>query len=389
MTRSAPKRVMFYVQHLLGIGHLARASLICDGLVDKGFEVTMVMGGMPVAGFPGKRVEVIYLPVLKAGCFQFNDLTDANGILVDEEYRNNRRDQLLAIFERVRPDILIIEAFPFGRRQMKFELIPLLEAAKSASWKPLVAGSVRDIVQEKKKLKRLKETVATVISYYDLLLVHGDPEFCALHETFELADQFEHLIKYTGIVSADIPPLTGPQYDVVVSAGGGAAGELIMSNALNARPLTCLSNANWCFLTGPNLSKKMQETLRHQANKKLTIETHRTDFRAMLAHARLSISQAGYNTTADILRAKCPNVLVPFSLGGETEQTRRVARLSERGLALSIAEENINPKALAHVIDQAFERSWRVFDDIKFDLKGASQSAEILLSALQLKKLKA
>ena len=143
-------RVMFYVQHLLVLGHLARASLSCAGLVEHKFDVKMVMGGAPVAGFPGPGIEVEYLPVLKAGSFQFNDLTDENGTIASQQYLDDRRDRLLSLFTAYQPDILIVEAFPFGRRQMRFELIPLLEAAKSADWKPLVVGSVRDRSEERR-----------------------------------------------------------------------------------------------------------------------------------------------------------------------------------------------------------------------------------------------
>ena len=380
-------RVMFYVQHLLGIGHLARASLICEGLVKQGLEVKMVMGGAPVAGFPGNGVDVAYLPVLKAGCMAFNDLTDEEGNLADQQYLDNRRDQLLTLFDEYRPDILVIEAFPFGRRQMRFELIPLLEKAKQADWSPRVAGSLRDILQQKTKMKRLEETVATLNKYFDLLMVHGDPQFVTLGETFALADKIEHLIAYTGIVSADIPPLTGPHYDVVVSAGGGAAGELIMLNALSAKPMTSLGDASWCFITGPNLSKNIRNKLAAEKPENVTIETHRTDFRALLAHARLSISQAGYNTTADILRAGCCSVLVPFSSGGETEQTHRATRLSERGLAMVVSEEGITPQRLAEVIDQAVVNNpanpKSVSSTAPLALDGARQSAKVLAGMLK------
>ena len=382
-------RVMFYVQHLLGIGHLARASLVCKGLVRQGLEVKMVMGGAPVEGFPGNGIDVAYLPGLKAGCMEFNALTDLTGTPVDAIYLDNRRDQLLALFDEMQPDILVIEAFPFGRRQMRFELIPLLERAKQADGSPLVAGSVRDIVQEKTKPQRLEETVATLNKYFDVLMVHGDPQFATLGETFKLANEIDHLISYTGIVSADIPPLSGPGYDVVVSAGGGAAGELIMLNAYKARPLTCLADATWCFITGPNVSENVRQKLGADFCDNVTIETHRTDFRALLAAARLSISQAGYNTTADILRAGCPSVLVPFSSGGETEQTHRATRLSERGLAMSIAEQGLTPERLACIIDQAVANDQVAGSDQAADkrpslaLDGAEQSAKILCRALE------
>jgi predicted glycosyltransferase len=65
-TRPRP-RVLFYVQHLLGIGHLARASRIANALADDDFEVTVVTGGMPVSGFPGPRVRHVALPPITAG----------------------------------------------------------------------------------------------------------------------------------------------------------------------------------------------------------------------------------------------------------------------------------------------------------------------------------
>ena len=43
----------------------------------------------------------------------------------------------------------MIEAFPFGRRQMRFELLPLLDAIAAMTPKPLLVTSVRDILQER------------------------------------------------------------------------------------------------------------------------------------------------------------------------------------------------------------------------------------------------
>ena len=67
-------RVFFYVQHLLGIGHLARASRIADAMADDGFHVTVATGGTPVAGFPGPKVSHITLPAIVAGDAGFSGL---------------------------------------------------------------------------------------------------------------------------------------------------------------------------------------------------------------------------------------------------------------------------------------------------------------------------
>ena len=41
-------RVFFYVQHLLGIGHLKRAAAVARALVEAGAEVEFVLGGRMV-----------------------------------------------------------------------------------------------------------------------------------------------------------------------------------------------------------------------------------------------------------------------------------------------------------------------------------------------------
>lgn len=58
------RRVFFYVQHLLGIGHLARASRIASALAADGFDVTVVTGGTAVPGFPSADLKHVALPRL-------------------------------------------------------------------------------------------------------------------------------------------------------------------------------------------------------------------------------------------------------------------------------------------------------------------------------------
>lgn len=378
---TAPKKIMFYVQHLLGIGHLARASLICQQFAGQGHDVTMVMGGAPVKGFPASTIKVLQLPVLKAGLKRFNDLTDEHGTIVGEDYKQKRRDMLLEFFDQYNPDILIIEAFPFGRRQMRFELIPLLEAARARKNKTLIAGSVRDIVQIKKKPERNFETVETIWKYYDLLLVHGDPNFVKLNQTFPLTDQIEDFIHYTGIVAGQVGELQGRSYDVVVSAGGGVVGEKIMLNAIKAKPLSKFSNASWCFLVGPNLSQDVREKLSAINDGSVTIENARPDFRALLAAAKLSISQAGYNTTADILQAGCASILVPYAEDGETEQTCRAEKLQTKGLVVVVREKDISPDKIATAIDSSVKHLKRDIE-VPLNMDGAAQSVQILLNCL-------
>jgi predicted glycosyltransferase len=376
--------VLVYVQHLLGIGHLARASLIADAIRQAGLRVKLVLGGPPVPGFPTAGLETIALPPVKAGQGGFSQLVDLAGRPVSEAVLARRRDQLLAAFDAARPDIVLIEAFPFGRRQMRFELQPLLERARRAEWGPLVACSLRDILQEGRKAGRDRETVSVIQRYFDLVLVHGDPSLIKLDATFPLAHEIAPLIRYTGIVAGPVGDLDGPAFDVVVSAGGGAAGARLMRAACAAMPRTNLRNARWGFVTGPNLPADIAAELAGGLPVNAVLASHRGDFRALLNHARLSISQAGYNTAADVLSAGCRAVMVPFAEAGETEQARRAAALGGLGLVHVVEESALSPDSLALAVDRAMASAAPAPSGLRLD--GAESTAALLLAALQAKR---
>ena len=65
---------------------------------------------------------------MKAADPQFSALADADGRPLDDAFRAARRDHLIELFSNERPAAIITEMFPFGRRQLRFELVPLLEA---------------------------------------------------------------------------------------------------------------------------------------------------------------------------------------------------------------------------------------------------------------------
>ncbi len=374
------RRVLFYVQHLLGIGHLARASRIAAALADAGLSTTVVTGGMPVPGFPGPSVDHVSLPPVTAADEGFSGLVDAESRPVDAIFEAQRRTLLIDTFRETAPDILIVEAFPFGRRQMRFELLPLLDAAAAAMPRPLIATSVRDILQERTKPGRNEESAALVARYFDRVLVHGDPRFVRIEETFPLAGGFAEKIVYTGLVSAPRPAPSPERFDIVVSAGGGAAGRDLVAAAVDASRL--LDPAlSWCLVTGPNLAQAEFDAALARAPGNLSVHRFRRDFGALLAAAGLSVSQAGYNTVCDVLQAGCRSVLVPFASGGETEQTVRAERLAARGLAHVVPEEGLTGAVLAKAIEGALAGAPPATADLRLD--GARQTASLLQNLAQ------
>lgn len=365
-------RVLFYVQHLLGIGHLARASRVANALAADGFAVTVVTGGVPVPGFPGPDVAIVELPAI-ASDQGFSGLADASGKPVDEAFKARRRDALLDVLAEVRPDIVVIEAYPFGRRQMRFELLPFIDAIQAMRPKPALVTSIRDLLQERVKAGRNQETLDILNRHFDLVMVHGDPAFAGLGETFSLAPSITADIAYTGLVAAPATEPSPERYDVVVSAGGGAAGRLLVEAAVAAARV---SDRRWCLITGPNLPQVDFDRAAGSAPAHLEIFRFRKDFPALLASAGLSVSQAGYNTVGDVLQAGCRAIYVPFAAGGETEQTARAERLERLELAAWIAESDLTPERLAATIEEQFAMPKPASHSL--DLDGARKSAAVL-----------
>lgn len=367
--------VMVYVQHLLGIGHQMRAAMIIRAMQAAGMNVTCVSGGEPGSMPDLGGARLIRLPALRAADSSFRHLVDEQGRELDEEGRARRRAALLAAFTEIRPQALVIESFPFARWQFRFELLPLLQAARGAGTQ--VACSVRDILVARNDPDRLDAIVAILRRSFDAILVHGDERVVPFGATFGAVGRIADLIRYTGYVAPpppDCDPMGPGAGEVVVAAGGGAVGGALFRAALAARPLTRLSGAPWRLVTGPNLPSAERQTL--AAPTGVTIDTIRHDYREILSRAKLSVSQAGYNTVMDILVAGVRAVLVPFSAGKETEQPLRARILAERGRVCSVSEGELSAQVLAAAIDAAAEMPPP--RPPAFDLDGADGTVRIV-----------
>lgn len=371
-------RVFFIVQHLLGIGHVMRSKRITKALLDTGFEVDIVLGGTQTpAEFP-TGAKCFQLSPYKAGPGGFSDLVDENNVSVDDKYKKDRLEQLLALLRSRAPDIIFTEAFPFARHQLDFEFIPLLEAAGKMTQRPLIACSVRDLLHKKVAPGRDERTVELLRQFYDFVFLHADPDFAALDGTFRFAKEVSYLTHYTGLVTPDADEVrTGAAYDVIVSAGGGAVGKPLFEAALAAMPLTRYANDQWGFITGPNLPEETIQKIENAARPNLTVERFRPDFSAMLKDIKVLVSQSGYNTSSDILRAGCRSVLVPYVREGLTEQTDRAVLFEQRGLAVNLKQVDMTAKSLASAIDEAGEMAAPDPSQIP-NLNGAYETAKIL-----------
>lgn len=375
---------MIYVQHLLGIGHLMRARLIAEALADIGFDVHLVSGGMPIGGRLPRNVRTVQLPPIRVTDASFTPLRDANYAPIDDAYRQTRRELLLAAYATATPAAILFETFPFGRRALRFELVPLLERIEATRPRPLVVASVREILQAQPKAEREREMLAFAKRWFDAILVHGDPRFARFEDTYPLARELAPPVHYTGFVLAPAAAHAAHDADVrdevVVSAGGGAVGIDLLAAALSAQQHSRFGHLTWRVLAGPNIAEEGFRRLRSKAGPHAVVERARVDFAALLRRALISISQGGYNTVLDVVTSGARPVVAPFTGRGETEQRARADRLRDLGLAIVVDDREMTPRSLAAAVDDAGSgEQWGRWD---FDSDGAVRSAAFIAQSL-------
>ncbi|MBK1696839.1 glycosyltransferase family protein [Rhodovibrio salinarum] len=372
--------VLIHVQHLLGIGHLQRASRIAAGCAAAGLETVLASGGLPVPDLQPGAARLEQLPAARAGDASFSHLADADGRSVDDAWKTARRDATLALFEREWPRVLLLELFPFGRRSLRFELLPLLEAAHARRPRPWVVVSLRDLLNPPGP-EKADWAIDIVDRYVDRVLVHGDPQVARLEETIPEAQRIADKLVYTGYVVPEMPRDVPSSGEVLVSTGGGAVGGALGHAAVRARALSHQAGtAPWRVLLGGNLPQSMFDAIQAAADPNTVVERNRADFPLLLAGCRLSVSQAGYNTVTEVLAAGVASVVVPFEGdGGEREQALRAERLAARGRLVSVREVGLTPQRLAQAIDRALAGPpVRQIDEATVDLAGIRNSSQIL-----------
>jgi predicted glycosyltransferase len=318
------------------------------------------------------------LPPLRAADETLRDLAQLDGAPADEAFCAARRAELLGLLRAEQPDVLITEQFPFGRTRLRFELLPLLEAAKSLAARPLIVSSVRDVVRRASPA-RVAEAVAILTASFDAVLIHADPAVVDFATSFSGWDAIRSRAYFTGFVAeADLsrrPASCAGAGEVIVSVGGGAVGAPLLEAAIAARGHTPLANRVWRLLVGANLPAGHRSAL--PSTDGIVIEPARNDFTTLLANAALSISQAGYNTVIETLTCADRAVLVPFATARETEQADRAQRLAERGMVAVVPPGELSAETLADAVQRALTApSLRSFPPC--DTDGARRTGALL-----------
>lgn len=365
MTGVAVKRpvtILFWTQHLLGVGHLMRSVALADACAQAGMVVHIASGGPDAAVEPGPGVALHQLPAIRSADDAFSALVTPSGEPVDDTVWRQRAEMLAGIAERERPDVVVLEHYPFGRRAFRHEIAGLIDRVSRHG--AGVAVSVRDILVDRKPA-RWREALEFLNSHVDGLFVHGDPDLVPFGRSFPLMAALRSAPAYTGYVDVGAGPAGDRSAtrerrqrngEYLFSSGGGPVGAALRDTALDLA--ASAPDRAMRIRVGGSISDAEFDALQNRAAKYplLNVERNRPDFRALMARCACSVSQAGYNTVVDILTTGAPAVLVPFAAAGETEQTLRAQSLEDAGHAVLLRERDLSVASLARAIGAAGDR---------------------------------
>jgi predicted glycosyltransferase len=351
-------KIVQYSQHVLGVGHFFRSLELAKGL--SGHDVILVSGGPPVEVELPAHVREIRFPGLVMDS-EFRNIMAADRSIDLDRIKNERRERLLEIFEQERPDTFLVELYPFGRKAFRFELDPVLKGIRDGRLpRCRIVCSLRDILVEKNDQARYEERVIQILnSRFDALIIHSDPQWFRLDETFDRVADINVPLVYTGFVTPR--PSTDARVRIreklglgkkdrliVASAGGGKVGVELLASTIKAFEMIADLNAHLHVFTGPFMDEANRCILSELAGERVTIERFTGCFTDYLAAADLSVSLAGYNTTMNLLAAGTSALVYPFSQN--REQGLRALRFADYGLLTVLKESDLESSRLADLI---------------------------------------
>jgi predicted glycosyltransferase len=378
--------ILHYTQHVLGIGHLFRSLAIDAALAPA--TVHLITGGPEVPLSLPANVRHHPMPALRMDNRFQSVLTVDHDADLETTWRQ-REALLLELFFRVRPDVIVVEMFPFGRKRFARELLPLLEANRARPRPAITLCSVRDILVEKDDQDRFERKVLTWLNpHFDGVLVHSDPALIRLDQTFSRIHDITCPIWYTGYVAQGptAPDRTTARIQlgldlelplILASAGSGTVGQdLLMATLEASKLLTTTLPHQLLMFTGPHAGEEMRARLaaRCEDQPHIHLKEFTSRFPDHILASNLSVSMAGYNTTMNLLACNARGLMYPFDQN--REQRMRLTALVAAGYLDILEAEDLAPLRLARIMERALENDTQPKNRLR--LQGDRESAAII-----------
>lgn len=341
MPQSSRRKILFYCQSLVGLGHLTSSLLVIRELL-KHSDVDLVYGGQTVQvmpeypGFCHLRLPTILIDSETDKLYAPDSECAIESVWA-------ARSAAIENFVTQSYEAVIVEFFPFGRRRLKNEILGLFRLVRRNCRSIPIFCFVREILVPA-PLDAEQRMVQLVQDYIHTIFVRGDPKIVRFEETFSLTNVIAERLFYAGYVSPP-PPGHWPvrQKKILVSQGGGEIGRIVLQAAIRVAPR--LPDYHFLVVASSRATESEIGELRSRIESpNVEVVTFLSDFQQNLLNSALSLSLGGDNTMMDVISTRTPALAFPFP--GNSEQALRITKLSLKGFVFRLTPDDLAPERL-------------------------------------------
>ena len=364
------KRLLVYSHDTFGLGNLRRTLSICEHLIASQPELNILLlsGSAVIQHFDlPERTDYIKLPSLK------RDQHGGYGAkFLQTEFKQivQLRAQLLqAAVAHFRPEVFLVDKKPLGVEQELTLAMQYLERELPETRNILLLRDVLDNQTQTINVWQKHDYHGSIARYYESILVAGSKDIFDVGQEYQFPASSTAKLTYCGYLQRQALPgsrerlrrelrLTPGQSLVLVTAGGGEDGRLLLDNyALGL--LGKIGALPWysAIVLGPEMPaadrQAIEKCLENMPRIKLLNFTQ--EMTGWIDAADVVVSMGGYNTVCEILSLKKRAVIVPRTHPVQ-EQRIRAERMAKHGLFSYLAPEKLTPETLIGEVEHLIEQ---------------------------------
>jgi predicted glycosyltransferase len=377
-----PLKILIYAQDKRGLGHVRRAMLIAQALLDARPDAAVLLmtkSAWPASVHLGPRFDVLKLPAE----FTLKAAADHERDAEHEVIRALRRDVLRDAVFRLAPGLVLADTEPLGKDG---ELAPALRGSRAK----LVYG-MRDVLDQPDAIARrwAKDgALAALRDRFSRIVVYGHPELFDSLATYALPQALRAKATYAGYVCAppdgNDPTATRKELGVddepfvLVTGGGGVDLAPVLHAAIEAHALLqARPRPRLVLVTGPFMKPRDRERVEGLGSAAGHVVRTQIDVRAAMAEASALVTMGGYNTLVEAMVLGRRPVVVPRATH-KREQIIRAQAFAARGLVRCLPPADLTGRALAAALDAELAEPACIDARAYLDLNGRRTAAALL-----------
>jgi predicted glycosyltransferase len=381
MTRENPEAFVV-LQYSNGVGHMVRCSALAEALSSIS-HVTLFSGGVPIEGYSAPSgVDFVQMPALRWDFVAGATPEPAGSGLSLAGAERTRSRLLVDWYLRMRPQIVIIEWFPFAPGRYGETLSELFTAIDREAKRPVVLCSIRSTPSARMWDGRTDPAWVNrqLRANFSGVLHHVDAKL------FPLAS----LGAYAQTALSDVPVWqTGfvrrklmrtdkrdrPNGLLLTVGGGSAVGARLLRRWITAASAGSPELLPINAVCGPQMDAGDRQDVRADQAEHITVHDRVENLDDLIGSSRAVVCFGGYNTLVEALSLGKPVLAFPNNELGD--QPFQIDALHAQGMLLK-ADQSQSQNEITALMNQLLGfRPQRAID-----VKGAERSVEIVRQLL-------